>query len=148
MYDHLSWFVQNTEYSPMPATYKPLVNGEEAFAAVYHAIMNAQKTVDIICWGFQPSMYFIRDGQSLCIGELLCKIAETKSRCVFWAGKCPVMPQVGRRGHLPGKGVIRYKDRKGQSTTDERYAYDRQWFRQYSLSGEWSDHQLKRDRPG
>ena len=41
------WFVQNTEYSPMPATYKPLVNGEEAFAAVYHAIMNAQKTVVI-----------------------------------------------------------------------------------------------------
>jgi hypothetical protein len=91
------WFVQNTEYSPMPATYKPLVNGEEAFAAVYHAIMNAQKTVDIICWGFQPSMYFIRDGQSLCIGELLCKIAETKSRCVFWAGKCPVMPRRWRR---------------------------------------------------
>ncbi len=29
------WFVQNTEYPPAVATYKPLVNGEEAFAAVY-----------------------------------------------------------------------------------------------------------------
>ncbi|WP_323101700.1 phospholipase D-like domain-containing protein [Klebsiella variicola] len=140
------WFVQNTEYSPMPATYKPLVNGEEAFAAVYHAIMNAQKTVDIICWGFQPSMYFIRDGQSLCIGELLCKIAETKKvqvRILGWEMPCNAAGG-GGEANLPGKGVIRYKDRKGQSTTDERYAYDRQWFRQYSLSGEWSDHQLKK----
>ena len=32
------WFVQNTEYPPAVATYKPLVNGEEAFAAVYRAI--------------------------------------------------------------------------------------------------------------
>ncbi|WP_227668574.1 phospholipase D-like domain-containing protein [Klebsiella variicola] len=116
----------------MPATYKPLVNGEEAFAAVYHAIMNAQKTVDIICWGFQPSMYFIRDGQSLCIGELLCKIAETKKvqvRILGWEMPCNAAGG-GGEANLPGKGVIRYKDRKGQSTTDERYAYDRQWFRQ------------------
>ncbi|HFL8016856.1 DUF6396 domain-containing protein [Klebsiella pneumoniae] len=144
------WFVQNTEYSPMPATYKPLVNGEEAFAAVYHAIMNAQKTVDIICWGFQPSMYFIRDGQSLCIGELLCKIAETKKvqvRILGWEMPCNAAG-VGGEANLPGKGVIRYKDRKGQSTTDERYAYDRQWFSQYSLSGEWSDHQLKKGQAG
>lgn len=70
------WFVLNTEYPPAVATYKPLVNGEEAFAAVYRAIEKAQKSVDIICWGFQPSMYFIRDGQALRIGELLCLLAE------------------------------------------------------------------------
>ena len=44
------------------ATYQPLINGEEAFKAVHLAIAQATKTVDIICWGFQPSMYFIRDG--------------------------------------------------------------------------------------
>ncbi len=74
------WFIQDTEYPPALATYKPLVNGEEAFAAVHHAIANAQKTVDIICWGFQPSMYFIRNGQEPCIGELLCKIAEGEKK--------------------------------------------------------------------
>ncbi|MFW8395610.1 phospholipase, partial [Klebsiella pneumoniae] len=81
-------------------------NGEEVFAAVYHAIMNAQKTVDIICWGFQPSMYFIRDGQSLCIGELLCKIAETKKvqvRILGWEMPCNAAG-VGGEANLPGKG--------------------------------------------
>ncbi|MBW1249411.1 phospholipase, partial [Pseudomonas tolaasii] len=56
------WFVCDTEYHPVAATYHPLVNGEEAFRAVHLAIAQAQKSVDIICWGFQPSMYFIRDG--------------------------------------------------------------------------------------
>ncbi|WP_312804647.1 phospholipase D-like domain-containing protein [Atlantibacter hermannii] len=144
------WFVQNTEYPPSLATYKPLVNGEEAFAAVYHAIMNAQKTVDIICWGFQPSMYFVRDGKSLCIGELLCKIAETKKvqvRILGWEMPCNATG-VGGEANLPGKGAIRYKDRVGQSTSEERYVYDRQWFSKYSLSGEWSDHQLKDGQAG
>ncbi|MGV3347142.1 phospholipase, partial [Enterobacteriaceae bacterium LUAb1] len=40
------WFVQNTEYPPALATYKPLVNGEETFAAVHHAIARATKSVD------------------------------------------------------------------------------------------------------
>jgi len=144
------WFVQDTEYPPALATYKPLVNGEEAFAAVYHAIANAQKTVDIICWGFQPSMYFIRNGKEPCIGELLKNIAREKNvqvRILGWE-----MPfnaaGVGGEANLPGKGAIRYKDRAGQSTTDEQYAYDRQWFSQYSLSGEWSGHHLKNGQGG
>lgn len=144
------WFVQDTEYPPALATYKPLVNGEEAFAAVYHAIANAQKSVDIICWGFQPSMYFIRDGKSLCIGELLCKIAEEKKvqvRILGWEMPCNAAG-AGGEANLPGKGTIRYKDREGQSTTDERYAYDRQWYRKYSWSGEWSEHQLKNGQAG
>lgn len=58
------WYVQDTEYPPAMATYQPLINGEEAFRAVHLAIANATKTIDIICWGFQPSMYFIRDGSA------------------------------------------------------------------------------------
>jgi len=54
------WYVQNTEYPPALATYQPLINGEEAFKAVHLAIAQATKTVDIICWGFQPSMFFWR----------------------------------------------------------------------------------------
>ncbi|AIF46972.1 phospholipase D-like domain-containing protein [Dyella japonica] len=70
----LPWFVQKAEYLAAPATFKPLVNGEEAFGAVYDAIFHAKKTVDIICWGFQPSMYFKRGAEgrgTLPIGTLL-----------------------------------------------------------------------------
>jgi len=67
----LPWFVQHTEYNPATATFKPLVNGEEAFGAVYDAIAGAKHSVDIICWGFQPSMYFKRNGTGLPIGDLL-----------------------------------------------------------------------------
>lgn len=68
----LRWFVQNTEYGPAQATFRPLVNGEEAFGAVFDAIMAAKHSVDIICWGFQPSMYFKRgSGDTAPIGQLL-----------------------------------------------------------------------------
>jgi len=69
---NLPWFTQRTEYGPVPATFEPLVNGECAFGAVYDAILEAKSSVEIICWGFQPSMYFKRgDTSSLCIGQLL-----------------------------------------------------------------------------
>ncbi|WP_354685091.1 phospholipase D-like domain-containing protein [Cupriavidus necator] len=68
------WFVQPAEYYPAPCTFKPLVNGEEAFGEVYDAIKNAQRSVDIVCWGFQPSMYFKRDGSdAVSIGQLLAR---------------------------------------------------------------------------
>lgn len=83
----LPWFVQRTEYRPKGATYKPLVNGEAAFGALYDAIDNATQTIDYVCWGFQPSMHFRRDGgQSLCIGDLLIKKAKqgVKVRILCW----------------------------------------------------------------
>jgi len=70
------WFVDGSEYHPHQGTFKLLINGEAAFKAVYEAIEKAKKSVCIICWGFQPSMYFVRDGKSLMIGELL----EQKAR--------------------------------------------------------------------
>lgn len=57
------WFVECTEFPPTHATYKPLVNGEEAFRAVHEAIANAKKTVDIICWGFS-AFYVLYPGWS------------------------------------------------------------------------------------
>ncbi|RAR51920.1 hypothetical protein C7401_13583 [Paraburkholderia unamae] len=68
------WFVQGTEYNPAPATYQPLVNGEVAFGAVFDAIRKAEHSIDILCWGFQPSMHFRRGSDaagSPSIGELL-----------------------------------------------------------------------------
>ncbi|NWB94148.1 phospholipase D-like domain-containing protein, partial [Pseudomonas agarici] len=80
------WYVQRSEYHPMEATYQPLINGEETFKAVHLAIARATKTIDIICWGFQPSMYFIRDGKAPSIGELLkAKAREgVKVRVLGW----------------------------------------------------------------
>ncbi|MGV3344643.1 phosphatidylserine/phosphatidylglycerophosphate/cardiolipin synthase family protein [Enterobacteriaceae bacterium LUAb1] len=135
------WFVQNTEYPPALATYKPLVNGEETFAAVHHAIARATKSVDIICWGFQPSMYFIRDGRSPCIGELLVSLAREKGvmvRILGWEFPFNATGYIGE-ANLPGKGVFRYKDRAGQSATEKQYAYDQQWFASHSYGGEWDD---------
>lgn len=84
----LPWFVQNTEYNPAKAMFKPLVNGEEAFAAVYDAMLDATSSVDIICWGFQPSMYFKRDNgnASVPIGQLLAQLGENgiKVRLLCW----------------------------------------------------------------
>jgi phosphatidylserine/phosphatidylglycerophosphate/cardiolipin synthase-like enzyme len=83
----LPWFVQRTEYRPKGANYKPLVNGEAAFGALYDAIDNATRTIDYVCWGFQPSMHFRRDGgKSLCIGELLINKAKqgVKVRILCW----------------------------------------------------------------
>ncbi len=85
----LPHFVQRAEYGPKNATHCPLVNGEEAFGAVYHAIANAKHSVDLVCWGFQPSMYFKRgvDGKdSLPIGDLLLNRARegAKIRLLVW----------------------------------------------------------------
>ena len=134
------WFVQNTEYPPAVATYKPLVNGEEAFAAVYRAIEKAQKSVDIICWGVQPSMYFIRDGQALRIGELLCLLAEkqVQVRILGWEAPFNTAGVVGE-ANLPGKGILHLQDRAGQSATDEQYAFDRDWFTRHSYSDDLLD---------
>ncbi|MGF6097395.1 phospholipase D-like domain-containing protein [Pseudomonas sp. 18175] len=129
------WYVQDTEYPPALATYQPLINGEETFKAVHLAIANARKTIDIICWGFQPSMYFIRDGKHPCIGELL--VAKAKEgvevRILGWE-----MPfnSAGKAGeaNLPGKGPLRMGDRALQSATQDQYAYDRFWFANHAVA--------------
>ncbi|OQR26359.1 hypothetical protein BWR59_31635, partial [Pseudomonas sp. Bc-h] len=83
-----SWFVEDTEYPPTHATFEPLVNGERTFGALYDDILAATQSIDIVCWGFQPSMYFKRDNaDSLCIGELLLQKAGegVKVRILCWS---------------------------------------------------------------
>jgi phosphatidylserine/phosphatidylglycerophosphate/cardiolipin synthase-like enzyme len=84
----LPWFVQHTEYNPAQATFKPLVNGEEAFGTIYDAMLNAKRSVDIICWGFQPSMYFKRGSgsASVPIGQLLAQLGASgiRVRLLCW----------------------------------------------------------------
>jgi phosphatidylserine/phosphatidylglycerophosphate/cardiolipin synthase-like enzyme len=124
----LPWYVENTEYHPVEATYQPLVNGEEAFKAVHQAIAQATKTIDIICWGFQPSMYFIRDDKTAPnIGELL-RIKARKGvrvRVLGWEMPGNAAGEAGE-ANLPGKGGR--TDKALQNTSLWQAAYDRKWF--------------------
>ncbi len=134
------WFVAGSEYQPHEGTFKLLINGEEAFRAVYEAIENAKQSVCIICWGFQPSMYFVRDGKSLMIGELLELKARkgVRVRVLCWAF------QVGERGlvnvtgiklglgesNTPGRWNIAISDQP-ETSTDKQQAFDERWYRIY-----------------
>jgi phosphatidylserine/phosphatidylglycerophosphate/cardiolipin synthase-like enzyme len=131
------WFVQDSEYPPALATYKPLVNGKDTFQAVHEAIEKATHSVDIICWGFQPSMYFIRTGEKQpCIGELLMQKAKqgVKVRVLGWEAAFNAAGVAGE-ANLPGKRGLPIDDRKMQSATDDQYAYDRKWFAMCSIAG-------------
>jgi phosphatidylserine/phosphatidylglycerophosphate/cardiolipin synthase-like enzyme len=84
----LRWFVHKTEYDPRWCEFRFLVNGQRAFGSIYQDMLNAKHSIDIICWGFQPSMYFVRDGgKSMRIGELLAHKGEkdnVKVRLLCW----------------------------------------------------------------
>lgn len=84
----MRWFVHKTEYDPRWCEFRFLVNGQRAFGSIYQDMLNAKHSIDIICWGFQPSMYFVRDGgKSMRIGELLVHKGEkdnVKVRLLSW----------------------------------------------------------------
>lgn len=129
------WYVQGSEYHPVEATYQPLINGEAAFKAVHLAIASASTTVDIICWGFQPSMYFIRDGKSPSIGELLKAKAREGVRVRVLTWEMPLNAAgVAGEANLPGKGTMRIGDRALQTSTQAQYDEDRRWFAECSVS--------------
>ncbi len=142
------WFVNGSEYNPHLATFRPLVNGEEAFDAVYRAIDAAKKSVCIICWGFQPSMYFIRKGTHPPIGELLrMKAREGKTvRVLSWAfnllGAVPVTGLALGEPNLPGRRLPGFPGDTPKTATEEQYNYDVSWFgmfdRQFSITHEFS----------
>lgn len=142
------WYVQNSEYHPVEATYQPLINGEEAFSAVHLAIAQATKTVDIICWGFQPSMYFIRDGKSLSIGALLRAKAKegVKVRVLGWEMPLNSAGFAGE-ANLPGKGTVRISDRALQHSTQAQYDEDRRWFADFAISDAEAFQQGAKGRP-
>ena len=144
---HASWFICGTEYPPDFANYTPLVNGEDAFAAVHQAIANAQRSVDIVCWGFQPSMRFVRDGSAPAIGALLEQKARAgvQIRVLGWTLQPLGISVTGAAGeaNMPGKNPVAIKDRRqsaeldpdtqkqAQQEYDAQFQIDRAWFRAY-----------------
>lgn len=144
------WHVNGSKYAPCEATYRPLNCGEEAFREVYQAIAAARHCIDIICWGFQPSMFFIRDGgKSLMIGQLLEQKAKqgVSIKILGW-DMSPLglnVSGMGGEANLPGVGgglknrnkVFRLDDKRSYSkggqytSTDAQFAYDQYWFATY-----------------
>jgi phosphatidylserine/phosphatidylglycerophosphate/cardiolipin synthase-like enzyme len=130
------WFVDCSEYTPKFASFKTLVNGQEAFGDVYRAIERAKKSVSIVCWGFQPSMYFIRDGQHLMIGELLEKKARegVMVRVLGWiwsnkplAGGNYALQTIEEQ-NAPGRRMMPGLKNRPDSSSDRQQAYDVWWY--------------------
>ncbi|WP_019411695.1 phospholipase D-like domain-containing protein [Pseudomonas psychrophila] len=82
----LDWFANKSFYPPRAGvTVEPLVNGQAAFGAVNDAIDNAQHSVDVITWGFDPAMRLKRP-EGLRVGELLAAKGKqgVKVRVLVW----------------------------------------------------------------
>ncbi|MBN6076037.1 hypothetical protein HYE59_00335 [Aggregatibacter actinomycetemcomitans] len=131
------WFLrkENAEASvpesgslPLPATIRPLINGEEAFGEVYNRIASAKYSVDIAIWGFQPSMFFKRDGASPCIGDLLVQKAMqgVEVKLLVWSMIGDVQtvmePNLGNMPNTLGPG-------RKPGTTDAQMSYDYWWYK-------------------
>ncbi|MDR6475514.1 phosphatidylserine/phosphatidylglycerophosphate/cardiolipin synthase-like enzyme [Burkholderia sp. OAS925] len=146
----LPWFVQKTEYNPATATFRPLVNGEEAFGTIYDAILNAKRCVDIICWGFQPSMYFRRgSNDTVPIGQLLARKGAdgVRVRLLCWMDDLHVAEW--SENNMPGNNVATMLkpympdwllSMPGMSMVSRDYQknfereFDLEWYRRANLS--------------
>ncbi|WP_307870161.1 phospholipase D-like domain-containing protein, partial [Aggregatibacter actinomycetemcomitans] len=119
-------FENGTRSQPVPATFKALVNGKEAFEELHNRIEKAKSCIDIAIWGFQPSMHFKRDGESPCIGDLLIQKAleGVKVRILVWSmwGNIQTF-QEANLGNKPGV----FKGRE-KGVTDAQADYDSWWF--------------------
>lgn len=96
-----------TTSEPTDSSFTALVNGEEAFGALYDAILNAKETVDIAIWGFQPSMFFKRGNKVdtySCIGNLLIELAlkGVEVKILVWSMFANVQTfKEGNLGNMP-----------------------------------------------
>lgn len=82
----MPWFSQTSRHPPRAATVlQPLINGERAFAAVHEAIAGAKHSIDLIAWGFDPSMRLKRPGGER-VGDLLKRqaAAGVQVRMLVW----------------------------------------------------------------
>ncbi|MDR2014858.1 MAG: phosphatidylserine/phosphatidylglycerophosphate/cardiolipin synthase family protein [Azoarcus sp.] len=72
----MPWFSNKSRYAPRPSnTVKPLINGEHTFEALQKAIEKATRSIEIITWGFDPSMR-LKPPLGPRLGELLRQKAQ------------------------------------------------------------------------
>ena len=75
------WFLSSSLYPKRDRNLlTPLYSGEQTFAAIAAAIESATKTIEILCWGFDPGMSIVRNGKAWSrdktYGHYLIKAAE------------------------------------------------------------------------
>ena len=105
-----------------------MVNGKEAFEELHERIENAQHSIDIAIWGFQPSMHFKRDGKSPCIGDFIDsekRLKVKKVRILVWS--LPGNIQTFSEANLGNKPGVWLKD-KVEGVTSAQVDYDRWWY--------------------
>jgi|GEM_PF-568931 len=81
------WFTKQGHYEPCTGIeVERLVCGEEAFTKIHAAIEQAQSSVDILIWGFDPMMKFNPNKSDETIGELLERKGKqgVKCRLMVW----------------------------------------------------------------
>lgn len=122
----MNWFLDSKESSPVAATFRPLINGKEAFTTLHEKIEKAEHSIDIAIWGFQPSMHLKRDGKSKCIGDLLIEKAKAgvQVRILVWSIPFKIQTfSEANMGNAPGvfKGGV-------PGVTNAQRQYDRNWY--------------------
>lgn len=114
----MDWFAQKALYPPRAGIeITPLINGEQAFAAVHDAIQSAERSVEIISWGFDPAMRF-KPGADR-IGELLDMRGRygVKVRTLIWKNLLANLKEntvigdgaLGSGGTAAGSGITKGK---------------------------------------
>ncbi len=97
------WFQKEAQYKIQPSNnIELLVCGAEAFGTIGQAIKNAEKSIDIISWGFDPAMSFEGRGGER-VGDLLIAKAKegVKVRILIWR----TFGGNTMNNNLPGKGL-------------------------------------------
>lgn len=122
----MNWFLDSQESSPVAATFRPLINGKEAFTTLHEKIEKAEHSIDIAIWGFQPSMHLKRDGKSKCIGDLLIEKAKAgvQVRILVWSIPFKIQTfSEANMGNAPGvfKGGV-------PGVTNAQRQYDLNWY--------------------
>lgn len=147
-YDGLSanytpnWLLDDSEYPPTGSHFEYLINGETAFSRLFDEISSAKNSIDIAIWGFQPSMFFKRDGKSKCIGELLAQKANegVEVRVLVWSLKFVVERAQTYQTDSTNLGSSKASLFDVPGTTSSQHEYDRAWyyvvgFDKYGMSG-------------
>jgi len=85
----LPWWVRTSKHKTYLARHhcriEPLICGEEVFKRIHDDLLQAQRSVDIITWGFDPGMVLIRGSgaeDGMRYGDLLKQIATRKENPV------------------------------------------------------------------
>lgn len=135
-YDGLSanytpnWLLDDSEYPPTGSHFEYLINGETAFLRLFDEISSAKNSIDIAIWGFQPSMFFKRDGKSKCIGELLAQKANdgVEVRVLVWSMKFIVERAQTYQEDSTNLGSSKSSLYNVPGSTSWQHDYDRAWY--------------------